>query len=103
VCVQADGLAFRARAERAVSGRGHVVLRYERLRLNASNGATRARGVVRDAIFTGSAIHYVLGVEGSPIELVAEAPYDGSGEMHPRGAMVNIGWDEAAPRLLQDG
>jgi spermidine/putrescine transport system ATP-binding protein len=103
VRVQVNGLAFRARAERATSGRGHVVLRYERLRLDPAEGMTRARGVVRDAIFTGSAIHYVLGVEGSPIELVAEAPYDGSGEMYPRGATVRIGWDEAAPRLLPDG
>jgi spermidine/putrescine transport system ATP-binding protein len=101
--VRAEGLAFRARTGVPLpAGRGHLMLRYERLRLNPAEGE-RARAVVRDAIFTGSAVHYVLGVEGSPIELIAETPYDGSGVGHRRGETVGLGWDEAAPRLFADG
>ncbi len=99
VTVRSEGLVFRARSDRAVAGRGHVALRYERIRL----GAGPIQATVRDAIFTGSAIHYVLGIADSPAELIAEAPYDGSGVMHQRGATVAIGWDEAAPRLFADG
>ncbi len=99
VAVQADGLRFRARSDAPLAGSGHVALRYERIRL----GAGPIRATVRDAIFTGSAIHYVLGIADSAAELIAEAPYDGSGMMHQRGETVAIGWDEAAPRLFADG
>jgi spermidine/putrescine transport system ATP-binding protein len=103
VRVDLGGFAFRARADMPAAARGHAVLRYERLRLDPPAGMVAARATVRDAIFTGSAIHYVLGVDGTPVELIAEAPYDGSGVMHQRGAPVTVGWDEAAPRLFTDG
>ena len=99
--VTLDGLSFRERTDTPLSGRGHVALRYERLRL--ATGTTLARAVVRDAIFTGSAVHYVLGVENSAVELTAETPYDGTVPLHQRGETVGLSWDEAAPRLFADG
>jgi spermidine/putrescine transport system ATP-binding protein len=102
--VRAEGLSFRARTEHAMpAGRGHVALRYERLRLNPGAEAAKARAQVRDAIFTGSAVHYVLGLQDSPLEMIAEVPYDGAGIPLGRGDLVELGWDEAAPRLFADG
>ena len=83
-------------------GPGHIALRYERIRLGPSAGdLPRGRATIKDVTFSGPSVQYALAVAGA--ELVAEAPYDGSGPLHAAGTEVAFGWDEAAPSLFADG
>jgi spermidine/putrescine transport system ATP-binding protein len=85
-------------------GPAHMALRYERVKLGAAAAALpncySAR--VWDVIFSGSAVQYVLRLEGSAVELIAEAPYDGTGSLLSVGALVEVGWDPTSPRVFAD-
>lgn len=99
--VSLGGLAFPVRAA-AAAGPGHIALRYERIRIGPALGeGRRGRATIRDVTFSGPSVQYVLGLDA--LELVAEAPYDGSGAPHATGAEVEFGWDDAAPSLFADG
>ena len=63
----------------------------------------RHEAIVRDVIFGGSVVQYVLFVEQGPLELIAEQAHEGGGALLARGERVAIGWDAAAPRLFPDG
>jgi spermidine/putrescine transport system ATP-binding protein len=96
-------LSFPVRTAASVPpGPGHIALRYERIRVGPTLGeARRGRAPVRDVVFNGPSILYVLALPGGT-ELVAEAPYDGSGTPYAAGAEVDFAWDEAAPSLFAD-
>jgi spermidine/putrescine transport system ATP-binding protein len=96
-------LSFRVRAAAPVPpGPGHMALRYERIRVGPELGAARrGRAPIREVVFSGPSVLYVLAVPGG-IELVAEAPYDGSAPPYPAGAEIDFAWDEAAPSLFAD-
>jgi spermidine/putrescine transport system ATP-binding protein len=85
-------------------GKGTVSLRYERLRIgaDAAQRDTRAAAVVKDVIFSGSAILYVVALEGSGVELTVEAPHDGTSAPVAKGARVDVGWDGSATALFAD-
>jgi hypothetical protein len=80
-----------------------LALRYERIRLgSAAQMPVTHEATVRDVIFGGSVVQYVLSLEQGPLELIAEQPHEGGGALLTRGERVAIGWDAAAPRLFQD-
>ncbi len=98
-------LQFTARTGVFSGGRaGTVSIRYERLRLGgeAASRDTRARCLIKDVIFSGSAVLYVIELEGSQTELTVEAPHDGTSAPLPRGTATDIGWDGGATTLFDD-
>jgi ABC-type Fe3+/spermidine/putrescine transport system ATPase subunit len=85
-----------------VRGKAHVAIRYERIKVaDAAAGVpVRLKGQVHDVIFTGSAVQYVLSLPRGPLELIAEAPYEGGAPLRTAGETVDLGWDLAAPRVF---
>ena len=82
-------------------GAGDVVLRYEAIRLGADAEAmdvkTTAR--VRETVFTGAAIDYLLETaEG--IALTAQQPHSADQKALQRGSIVSVGWSANAARLF---
>jgi spermidine/putrescine transport system ATP-binding protein len=103
--VRAGALSFTSPVGPKLNGgRGVVSIRFERVKTGAAaHGlAGHARARVRDVIFSGSAVKYALAIEGVEAEIFAEAAYDGTAELHAPGALVEIGWDVAAPRLFPE-
>lgn len=101
--VRAGGASFIvAGAVNIASGPAHMALRYERIRLGvaAANAAIRLSAEVRDVIFAGSVVQYVLFLSDASVELIAEASHEGGGALLTRGDRVDVGWDAAAPRLF---
>jgi spermidine/putrescine transport system ATP-binding protein len=94
-----------ANVGRASPGQGHVALRYERIRLGAAaaNMPVRNDAEVRDVIFAGSVVQYVVSLREGPLELIAEQSHEGGDALLTRGERVTVGWDAAAPRLFADG
>ena len=94
-----------AGAAGVVAGPGYLALRYERIRLGsaATQMQVRHEAVVRDVIFAGSVVQYVLLLSNGSFELVAEQSHEGGGALLARGDRVDIGWDAAAPRLFPHG
>jgi ABC-type Fe3+/spermidine/putrescine transport system ATPase subunit len=103
--VRLGGLEFSAATGTAPKGgKGTVSLRYERIRIGgeAASRDTRTRALVKDVIFSGSAILYVVALEGSDVELTVEAPHDGTSAPIAKGSAVDIGWDGGATTLFAD-
>jgi spermidine/putrescine transport system ATP-binding protein len=103
--VRLHDLEFSARTGATPKGRdGEVSIRYERVRIGAEAGQrdTKARAIVKDAIFSGSAVLYVLALEGSGTELTAEAPHDGTSAPIAKGSTIDIGWDGGATTLFDN-
>ena len=84
------------------TGPGHVALRYERVRFGAAAAGVpiRHEAEVRDVIFAGSVVQYVVSLREGPLELIAEQPHAGGDALLARGERVAVGWDPAAPRLF---
>ncbi len=85
-------------------GTGHISIRYERIRLGlaARSLPVSTTAQVREVIFSGSAVHYILGVGGSDLVLTAEVRYDGATPLLEPGAETALGWDPSAARLFPD-
>lgn len=101
--VRLGGIEFPAITGSAVNGRdGTVSIRFERIRIgaDAAQRDTRAKALVKDTIFSGSAILYVVALEGSEIELTIEVPHDGKSAPVARGKTIEIGWDGEATTLF---
>jgi spermidine/putrescine transport system ATP-binding protein len=90
------------RQANASSGKAHVALRYERVKVGAQvvGLPVKSSAQVRDVIFTGSAVQYVLSLPGGPLEIIAEAPYEGGEPLRSAGETVDVGWDLSAPRVF---
>jgi ABC-type Fe3+/spermidine/putrescine transport system ATPase subunit len=104
--VRLGGLSFVVAGAAGISaGRGYLALRYERIRLGpaATRMQVRHEAVVRDVIFAGSVVQYVLVLAAGSLELVAEQSHEGGAALLARGDRVDVGWDAAAPRLFADG
>jgi spermidine/putrescine transport system ATP-binding protein len=84
------------------AGNVHLALRYERVKVGtaAASLPTRFSGNVRDVIFTGSAVQYVVTVPAGPLELTAEAPYEGGEPLRAAGETIEVGWEPTAPRMF---
>lgn len=98
-------LEFDARTGAFSGGRnGTVSIRYERIRLGAEAAGrdTRTRCVIKDTIFSGSAVLYVVELEGSGVEITVEVPHDGTSTPLPRGAAADIGWDGGATTVFDN-
>jgi spermidine/putrescine transport system ATP-binding protein len=104
--VRIGALTFAVAGAAGVSaGPGHLALRYERIRLGAAAAQMQVRheAVVRDVIFAGSVVQYLLLLSDGPYDLVAEQSHEGGSALLARGDRIAIGWDAAAPRLFADG
>lgn len=84
---------------------GIVSLRHERIRVGeeAANSEIKASAIITDAIFSGSAITYVMRLEGSDVALTVDAPHDGTTAPQSVGATVQVGWDGDATTTFGDG
>jgi spermidine/putrescine transport system ATP-binding protein len=105
VRVALGGLAFEVpRQPGLAKGEAHVAIRYERVKVGeaAAGLPVRLEGQVRDVIFTGSAVQYVLSVPSGPLEMIAEAPYEGGEPLKNAGETVDLGWDLSAPRIFAE-
>jgi spermidine/putrescine transport system ATP-binding protein len=89
-------------AENIRPGRGHMALRYERVRVGAAAAQVpvQLQAEVRDVIFAGSIVQYMLGVGDGSLELIAEISHEGGGELLARGDRIAVGWTPEAPRLF---
>jgi spermidine/putrescine transport system ATP-binding protein len=104
--VRLGDLGFEARlGSRPNGSRGMVAIRYERLRLGGPAAAmsVSTRATVREAIFSGSSVHYVVGLETPSVDLTIEVPHDGTSLPIAKGTLVDIGFDGAATTLFSDG
>ncbi len=103
--VRAGGVCFTAIASGGVTaGRpGKISIRYERIRVGATAaglGAT-ARATIRDTVFIGSVLQYVLRLTDGP-EMTAEVPYDGIHPVYAPGESVAVGWEPSGALLFAD-
>ncbi|MBN9064242.1 MAG: ABC transporter ATP-binding protein [Rhizobiales bacterium] len=104
--VRSGGLSFViSDVDGATPGKGHMALRYERIRLGAAaaQAPLRFKADVRDVIFAGSVVQYVLALADGPLELLAEQSHEGGGALLSRGDRVDVGWEPNAPRLFAGG
>ncbi|CDP52049.1 Putrescine transport ATP-binding protein PotA [Devosia sp. DBB001] len=100
--VSLKGLRFAASVGAApTNGKGDIVLRYEAIRIGAAAAAmdVRTKARIREVVFSGSAIDYVLETEQG-IELTAQQPHIADEKPHERGVLVDIGWQARAARLF---
>jgi len=103
--VRLGALEFGVNVGAASIGRkGVVSLRYERVHLGAEAAASevRTRGVIRETIFSGSSIIYVVALEESEADLSIEAHHDGASPPLQRGAAIDVGWDGGGATLFSD-
>jgi spermidine/putrescine ABC transporter ATP-binding subunit len=102
----AGRLSFRVPAAAGTSAgqRAALSLRYERVRVGKGTdllpNTYEAR--VRDVIFSGSTVHYLLALDGAPIELTAEVTYDGVTPVLNPGDATRVGWEPASGLLLTE-
>jgi ABC-type Fe3+/spermidine/putrescine transport system ATPase subunit len=106
VVLSMNGVRVLAKCDQSIASKGntvHLSLRYERIKLgNEANTANRFSAVVRDVIFSGSAVRYIVQVAASNLELTAEVPHDGVTPLYNRGTDVTIGWDPEAAVVLSE-
>jgi hypothetical protein len=57
---------------------------------------------VRDVIFAGSVVQYVLWLPDGSLELIAEQSHEGGAALLARHDRIGIGWDSGAPRLFAE-
>ena len=86
------------------SGRAMMSVRHEQVTVGRDRPSLDATMVarVRDAIFGGSAVRYVLAPEGVDVEIDAEVPHTGHEALFGKGERIYIGWNAAAVRLFPD-
>jgi spermidine/putrescine transport system ATP-binding protein len=103
--VRMGSLEFSPRVGKFGAGaKGTVSIRFERIRLGAeaSQRDTRGRATVKETIFSGSSVLYVVTLAGTPIELTVEASHDGTSAPIAAGSEVDIGWDGGATTLFDN-
>ncbi|MBS7699750.1 MULTISPECIES: ABC transporter ATP-binding protein [unclassified Chelatococcus] len=103
--VSLDGFTFPTHiAQEPTGDRGWIVIRYERIRMGKAAGSMpiRTQARVRDAIFAGSTVHYVMAIEPSGTEITVEAGHDGLSSPLTQGSLVDIGWEPGVTRLFGD-
>ena len=103
--VSLGGLTFPTFVAQTPAGRnGWIAIRYERIHLGEAAHAMpiRTQARVRDAIFGGSTVHYLMMLEPSGIELTVEAGHDGLSRPLPQGSLIDVGWEPGVTRLFGD-
>ncbi|MBX3539274.1 MAG: ABC transporter ATP-binding protein [Chelatococcus sp.] len=110
VRVRLGDLAFATVAREALAGDATLALRFERVRIGAAGGSTpgtdqsgsaRATGVVRQMIFGGSTVQYVVGLDAAPVEITAEQPHGAGATVFTQGTPVTLTWEPADGRLFK--
>ncbi|WP_267214202.1 ABC transporter ATP-binding protein [Chelatococcus asaccharovorans] len=93
------------------SGEAILALRFERVRIGAGPaaeaagaagaGVARATGVVRQMIFGGASVQYVVGLDAAPVEITAEQPHGAGAPVFAQGTPVTLSWEPADGRLFK--
>ncbi|MBS7699643.1 ABC transporter ATP-binding protein [Chelatococcus sp. YT9] len=120
--VRLGDLGFVAVAREALAGEATLALRFERVRIGAAQtgvgasgldnpgldhpgldhlGSARATGVVRQMIFGGSTVQYVVGLDAAPVEITAEQPHGAGAAVFTQGTPVTLTWEPADGRLFR--
>ncbi|MFC7395615.1 ABC transporter ATP-binding protein [Chelatococcus sp. GCM10030263] len=97
------GQEFACIVGEAPQGReGLLVLRFELVRIAGPGAALAAsiKGTVRQAIFAGSTVQYVVRLNAGDIEMTVEQPYGATGPLIAQGEAVTLGWNAGDGRLF---
>lgn len=103
--VSMGGFSFPTQiAQEPAGDKGWIVIRYERIRVGDAARAMpiRTQARVRDAIFAGSTVHYVMAIEPAGTEITVETGHDGLSSPLMQGSLVDIGWEPGVTRLFGD-
>jgi spermidine/putrescine transport system ATP-binding protein len=103
--VRMGDITFQARVGQVFKAKtGVVSIRNERIRMGAeAAGCTvRARALVKETVFSGSAILNTIALENSGTLLTVEVHHDGTTVPVQPGTLVDIGWEGAATTLFGD-
>lgn len=86
------------------SGYGHVSLRYERVIAgpDAIGLATSTKARVREVVFQGSSVVYVVALQCAPVELTVQVAKSGKLTLPVTGDEIAVGWAEDAARLFPE-
>jgi spermidine/putrescine transport system ATP-binding protein len=91
------GQQFACSVREAPQGRqGLLVLRFERVRIAGrdSGPVVAVQGTVRQAIFAGSTVQYIVRLDAGDIEMTVEQPYGATGPLMVQGEAVTLSWNE---------
>ena len=80
-------------------GPATMMVRLERIRMRGAAGGGGVPATVRQKIFSGSAIQYVVGIDGSPTEFTVEEPHTGTETPHAPGDTVRLYWEAGDVRI----
>ncbi|WP_037062591.1 ABC transporter ATP-binding protein [Pseudonocardia acaciae] len=96
--LRAGGVSFVPPSMPAPAGAGCAVsLRYERVRVGREvRAGNRFAGRVREAIFSGASVRYLVALDGGELTLFADVAHDGGEPAFVRGEAVEVGWDPDA-------
>ncbi len=90
-------------ADATANGSRHLSIRYERLQIGLDlTTDIRFPVKVLDVSFAGPRVRYRVQVEGHPIELFADVPYQGDVHLLARGDQVAAGWQHGAAVPVMD-
>ena len=78
---------------------GSMVVRFERVRILPAGGAGIA-ATVRQMIFSGATIQYLVAIDGSNVEVTVERPHTGSDAVFNAGDRVHLNWEADDVRIF---
>ncbi len=106
ISVQMGGLTFPAELVGPLNGatRGQISLRHERIITGpeARDLRTNARAKVRDVVFHGSSVVYVVALQAAAVELTIQVAKSGKLSLPNAGEEIVIGWAEDAARFFPE-
>lgn len=104
--VQTGPLSFPASASNTcIAGtKGWVSLRHERIAFGPETKglATQGKAVVKELVFHGASVLYILQVEGIDEEITVHRSHVGDTLLYERGTTVSFGWPADAPLLFNE-
>lgn len=101
-----EGAALRVAAGTAKAGPATLAIRFERVRIEAAAatspqpGPEKLTGTVRQMIFGGSTVQYVVGLDAGSLDITAEHPHAPGVPVFEKGTAVALSWRENDARLF---
>lgn len=83
------------------SGKGVLMVRFERVRIAAGTGGGGGLvGTIRQVVFSGSVVQYVVALDRLGMEITAEEGYGATTSLLTQGSAVTVGWETRDARLF---